>query len=284
MKRSQIGAVALVGAVLLGTLVPVDSGDVALVYRFGAIDRVLGPGLNLTLPWPIETTEQVGVSEIRRVEIGALRLLTGDTNLVDVDLVIQYTVSDPQAHQLTLQAPERALSTLIGSIASEVVASMGVDTLLTTGRSALQQRISAASQDALDNLGAGVRIAAIEVRNLSPPPTVVEAFNDVSSARGDRDTLALAGESYASKRLPQVRGEGVALVQGARASATERIARASAEVARFNALVETARRSPRATRLQLWKDTVIAIGKRVEVHAAAPGTEVHLNRATNASD
>ena len=50
--------------------------------------------------WPIEQHEIVDVSEVRRAEPGPVCMLTGDTNLVDVDLIIQYRVSDPVAFQL----------------------------------------------------------------------------------------------------------------------------------------------------------------------------------------
>ncbi len=275
-KPRQILALCLLGLLLASSVVTVDSGNTAVVSRFGAVDRVMGPGLNLRAPWPIETHQIVAVSEVRRVEPGRQRMLTGDTNLVDIDLVIQYSVSEPVQYVLGLTAPEETLSGIVISATADVVSTMGVDILLTTGRTELQQRVGLASQEALDAWGAGVRVAAIEVRELSPPPVVVDAFNEVSSARGDRDTLALAAEAYVSQRLPEVRGQAGAQQSGARGSAASRAARAAGEVARFEALRAQGGGASLATRSHLWSQTAARVGKTVQVHFIKGDTEVRI--------
>ena len=268
----------IIGLLLLGlaasvSIVAVDSGNVAVVYRLGAVDRAMGPGLNLRLPWPIESTQLVSVSEVRRVEPGRTRMLTGDTNLVDVDLVIQYTISDPVRYVLGLKDPEQTLSSIVLAATVDVVSTVGVDELLTTGRTELQARVAQAAQAALDDWDAGVRVAAIEVRELSPPEVVVDAFNDVSSARGDRETLALAAEAYASERLPQIRGEAGALQERARGASARRGAKTVGEVARFEAL----RSQPRVpTQSHLWAQTAMRVGQTVQVHVIKGDTEVRL--------
>jgi len=270
---------ALLGLIASSSIVAVDSGDVAVVVRFGAIDRAMGPGLNLRAPWPIETHEVVSVSEVRRAEPGRTRMLTGDTNLVDVDLVIQYTISDPVKYLLGLQDPERALSSIVLAATADVVSSVGVDALLTTGRTELQTRVGQAAQEALDDWETGVRVAAIEVRELSPPEVVVDAFNDVSSARGDRETLALAAEAYASEHLPKVRGQAGALKEAARAHAAARGAQAAGEVARFEALAVQAKAASQATRTHLWAKTAAKVGKTVQVHVIKGDTEVRIGKS-----
>jgi membrane protease subunit HflK len=267
------------GLVASSSIVAVDSGNVAVVYRFGAIDRAMGPGLNLRAPWPIESHQVVAVSEVRRIEPGRTRMLTGDTNLVDVDLVIQTTISDPIAYLVGLQDPDKTLSSIVLASTADVVSTVGVDALLTTGRTELQTRVAAAAQAALDEWGAGIRVAAIEVRELSPPEVVVDAFNDVSSARGDRETLALAAEAYASERLPGVRGEAGALKESARALAAMRGAQASGEVARFTALQTEAKRAPAATRGHLWSKTAAQVGATVQVHVIKDDTEIRVGGA-----
>lgn len=267
------------GLVASSSIVAVDSGDVAVVYRFGAINRAMEPGLNLRAPWPIESHQVVAVSEVRRIEPGRTRMLTGDTNLVDVDLVIQTTISDPIAYLVGLQDPDKTLSSIVLASTADVVSTVGVDALLTTGRTELQTRVAAAAQAALDEWGAGIRVAAIEVRELSPPEVVVDAFNDVSSARGDRETLALAAEAYASERLPGVRGEAGALKESARALAAMRGAQASGEVARFTALQAEAKRAPAATRGHLWSKTAAQVGATVQVHVIKDDTEIRVGGA-----
>ena len=225
---------------LLSGLFGVETGNVAVVFRFGAIDRTAGSGLGFRLPWPIEHHEVVSVSEVRRVEPGRTRMLTGDTNLVDLDLVVQITVADPALWLTGAVDSEAAAASVVTAVATDVVATMDVDRLLTTGRTSMQQRVMRESQAILEAMGTGARIDAVDIRELTPPPAVVDAFNDVSSARGDRETLSLGAEAYTSKLIPEARGKKATALSAARGAAAERVARAQADIARFDA----ARASP----------------------------------------
>ncbi len=266
---------ALGALVVLGwassSLMAVDPGHVGLVFRFGAVTHTAQSGLGFHLPWPIERHEFVDVTEVRRVETGQQRLLTGDTNLVDLDLVVQYTPRDAVLFATGVEDPEDLVASVARAVCAEVVASMEVETLLTTGRSELRTRVAEDLQAQLDARGSGIFISSVELRELLPPPAVVDAFNDVSSARGDRETLALAAESYASGVVPQARGQASARVEEARAFSSERVAGAQGEIARFEAL------SPEdgpGLRAELYAQTIDALD--VPVMVVQPGTEVVL--------
>ncbi|MCP4806117.1 MAG: FtsH protease activity modulator HflK [Proteobacteria bacterium] len=256
MSRWLLAGAGVVGALwLLSGAFLVDPGEQAVVFRFGAVDRAVGPGFQVRAPWPIESQVLVTTGEVRRAAADKRRMLTGDTNLVDLELVTQYTVSDPAAFLISTQDPDAQVTAAVASVATDVVATIEVDTLLTTGRTALQQRIQADAQLQLDALDSGIRLVAVEVADLTPPPAVVDAFNDVSSARGDRETLALAAEAYSSDLLPRTRGEGSSEVELARSDAARRESQAHGETDRFEALLPAWRKAPAATREQLITST-----------------------------
>ncbi len=270
---------ALLLAVLafVGTgLMAVAPGEAAVVYRLGAVYRTQASGLGFRLPWPVEWEERIDVETIRRVELKRTRLLTGDTNLIDLELVVQYQVSDPVSYLTRIEEPEALVSSLVGAIAAEEVSRMAVDSLLTNGRSGLQQAVKQAGQVQLDRLGVGVQIASIEVRELIPPSVVVDAFNDVSSAQGDQETLALAADAYASEVGPKVRGRKVRTIEEARAASAERMALAEAEVGRFNALRIQARKSPESIRVELRNQLLEDLDGRVRVIGVGRNAEIRL--------
>ena len=267
---------ALLAGVVGSSAVVVESGDVAVVYRFGAIDRTLTAGLGLRAPWPLESHEIVDVSEVRRVETGNVRMLTGDTNLIDLDLIIQYTVSDPVAYQTGLSDAEETLTGVVFSVTKNIIATMGVDVLLTTGRTELQQVAEEAAQVLLDQHRTGIELVAVEVRAITPPPAVLDAFKDVSSARGDRDTLALAAESYVSQRLPEVRGLATERIESSKAYAAERSARSSGDVARFDRLLDAKALSARSTKAQIWTEAAARIGAKTQLHVVRGETQISL--------
>ena len=279
MSVTKWAGLAAVLGLTASSVVLVDSGDVAVVYRFGAVDRSLSAGMGFRAPWPIESHEIVDVSEVRRAEPGSVRMLTGDTNLIDVDLVIQYNVVDPVAYQLGVSDAERTLLSVVSSTTKDIVATMAVDTLLTTGRTELQRVAETRAQALLDRYKTGLRVDAVEVREITPPPAVLDAFNDVSSARGDRETLALAAEAYASTRLPEVRGQAARQTEGEKAAAAERAAQTAGDVARFESLLVAKRAAPQSTRTQLWLETAQRVGEAVNVSPLRDKTEIHIEGA-----
>src|SRR5947209_3314362 len=99
---------------LASGLYGVRMDEQAVVRRFGGVvaDRV-GPGLHLGLPWPIDRVDRVKVREQKRLTVGfelpddamgrpaspgRREYFTGDQNLVNIELLVQYTVRDPRAY------------------------------------------------------------------------------------------------------------------------------------------------------------------------------------------
>lgn len=277
MKTALPALLGLAALVWASTgLMVVGPDEVAVITRFGAVDRTAQAGLGLRAPWPVEADQRVLVTQSRQAQPGARRLLTGDTNLVDLELAVQYVVGDPVAWFTGLIDADQAVADEALAAATELIATLEVDVLLTTGRAALEQGIQGRAQAQLDALGAGVRLTSIEVRGLAPPPAVVDAFNDVSSARGDRETLALSADAYASQVVPDARGQAARTLEEARGGATVRSQQAQADVARFAALSSVEANAPAATRLELQQQALEQIGRRVELVVAHPGTQVVL--------
>ena len=97
------GLIALLFAAVLGLvwlaggLYTVQNGGTAVLKRFGDLQREgIGPGLHFCAPKPIDETQIVMTGEVHRVRIGGdisqkLEFITGDENLIDTDLVVQYS-------------------------------------------------------------------------------------------------------------------------------------------------------------------------------------------------
>ncbi len=259
----------LVG-LLASTVMLVDSGEVAVIQRFGAVVGTREPGLGFRWPWPVEADLRVGVTEVRRVELARRRLLTGDTNLVEVELVAQYRVTDPVRWSMQIDEPEALVIAEIAAATVAAVARVGVDELLTSGRATLQTEVLRRAQEALVTIG--VRLEAIDLRELAPPDAVVNAFNDVSSARGDQETTVLAAEAYASQALPDVRGRATTQVEQARAAASRQTGRAEAAAATLAALASA--EGSGGVRRELWRRMAVGVAGRAEVKALPPGSNL----------
>ena len=276
MTRKRWTLVGLVGLLLpLEGVVLLEPDEVAVVFRFGQIDRTLQSGLHFRLPWPIESHTTVAHTELRTLDLESQRLLTRDSSLIDLSLSVQYTVSDPEQFILGSEDPALQVSRVVESASTQAAAATDIDTMI-DNRGLLQDKIRRISQNDLDDLG--VRIETIDVQDLVPPPAVVDAFNDVSSAKSDRETTELAAQSYARQTLPEARGRADEITKEAESWSADLESRVLQQIAHFENLQTQHAASPEAMELILRTQTQENIGERAQVIQAAPGTSVVLSK------
>src|SRR5215471_16546082 len=98
---------------LLSGVFFVPTDQQAVVTRFGAVanPRVL-PGLHYAWPWPVDRVAKLKVNQLQRLVIGgeapelvlgasrplASQFLTGDQNIIQMRVVVQYSVTVPAAY------------------------------------------------------------------------------------------------------------------------------------------------------------------------------------------
>src|SRR5215467_9500378 len=92
----------LLGAHLASGFYVVGADERAVVRRFGAVEAVVGPGMHYRLPWPVDGLDVIKTTNVMKVGVGfaipagepavpsGMELLTGDTNIVNAALVLQY--------------------------------------------------------------------------------------------------------------------------------------------------------------------------------------------------
>ena len=256
-------------------LVLLEPDEAAVVSRFGEVNRTLQSGLHFRLPWPIESHTTVAHTELRSLPLNSQRLLTSDSSLIDLTLSVQYTVSDPVQFILGSEDPEGQVAQIVRSASTRATAATDIDTMI-DNRGLLQDRIRRLSQEDLSRLGLGVRIETVDVQDLIPPPAVTEAFNDVSSAKSDRETTELAAQSYARKKAPEARGRKEEIIQEALSWQAERLAHVSQEIAHFNKLHSQYLIDPDAVRWLLLNETRGNIGSQARIIQTRAGSSVVL--------
>jgi regulator of protease activity HflC (stomatin/prohibitin superfamily) len=113
-----IAAGAVVIIWLASGIYTVGPGHVGVVRTFGKEGARSEPGLHYRIPWPVQKVDVVSTEQIRRIEVGfqgARRIaeessmLTGDENIVEALMVVQYRVADPSKYLFRLHDPDAAL-------------------------------------------------------------------------------------------------------------------------------------------------------------------------------
>ena len=120
--------VALVLWVVYDSVHIVDEAEQGVVLRFGAYNRTLPPGLNFTLPRPIESMTQINVRNVRSLEDRG-HMLTEDENLVEFLYKVQYHVSDAQNFLFEVRDPEITVKHAAESALRESVGTNRLDAI-----------------------------------------------------------------------------------------------------------------------------------------------------------
>lgn len=277
-----------------GAVWRVEQNEQGVVLRLGRVARLLGPGMHFTLPWPLERVEGVPTTELRTMPVGfnmiekaqglpprsdEVEWLTGDTNIVELQATVLYTITDPVEYLYGVSAEQDGTSRLFlirkvtESVLSRLIAGMTIDSILAEGQSVLKRVAARESQDLLDELGLGVTIQGINLIEISPPQSVKEFFNDYTSARQDRERLKLEAEGSAARSLPRARARANEILEEARTRASEVVSRARGEAERFKGLAAETARAPALTRRRLWLDSMARILATARKRVVPPGTE-----------
>lgn len=257
----------------------IDEAERGVVTRFGEYNRTLDPGINLTLPRPIEALEKVNVSNIRSVEDRG-NMLTEDENLVDLNYSVQYRVAKPEEFLFRVRDPEATLLSAAESALRESVGTNRLDFILGgEGRFEVGNLTQRVLQDTLDLYEAGILITKFNLKDATVPPQVRDAFSDVNKAREDRQRFIEEAQVHANSVIPEARGQAARVLEEAEGYRESTIALAEGEASRFEQLYLEYEAAPAITRKRLYlqaMEGVLGRSKKVLIDADSGNNVLYL--------
>lgn len=181
--------VGLVGGWLLSTCVHMLAQDErGLVTTLGRYTQTVGPGLQLTLPWPVQalTSAPTGreVTTLLPEKDAETLMATRDGELIDLSFQIRWKISDLKQFTYDLPEGEAAIRRLADAEMRASVAELPFDAVWGGKQQAeLQGRVLGRVQRVLSAWHAGVSVAGIEVLRAAPPGRLADTFQKISAAR-----------------------------------------------------------------------------------------------------
>jgi membrane protease subunit HflK len=256
----------------------VGPDEVGVIRTFGAYTHQTQPGLNWHYPYPVQTVRTPKVTEVKRIEIGFRTtrngqyrtvekeslMLTGDENIVDAELIVQYRIKEPENYLFKIVEPELTVREASEASLRTIVGMNNIDETLTTGKYRIQEEAKKQIQAILDKYQSGIQVVAAQLQDVSPPKQVIAAFKDVASAKEDKNRLINQAEGYRNDVIPKARGEAEAMIRGAEGFRESRIKRAEGDVAKFNAVLKEYRKAKDITRERLYLETMEKVLPGVE--------------------
>ncbi len=278
-----LGVVLVIGWAASG-FYRVQPDEQGVVMRFGAFSRTTPPGLNYRLPWPVETVTTPRVTRINRVDIGFIGaqdgtltggrvmaardvleeslMLTGDENIIDIDVAVFWRIRDAGEFLFNTRNPESTVKSAAESVMREVIGRTPIQPALTEARAQIEQEVRRGAQAIVDQYKAGIEITQVQLQKVDPPAQVVDAFRDVQRANADRERQRNEAESFRNDIIPRARGEAERMVQEAQGFRESQVARARGESARFLSVLSAYEQAQDVTTRRMYLETMEEILKR----------------------
>lgn len=262
-------ALAVIVVWLLSGFYSVQPNEEGIELRFGAYTESTTPGLHYHLPYPIETVRKVNMTQERSINLGVSdprrgnaniftesHMLTGDENIVDVNLTIVWRVNNAKDYVFNMQSPDETVDVAAQSVLREIVGQSQMLPIISGDRGKVEDETKEELQKVLDEFGAGIKIVRVKLQKADPPKQVVDAFNEVQRAKADMERFKNEAEAYRNEILPKSRGEAAQRLQNAEAYKQAIVAKAKGEAERFTSVYNAYKKGEEVTSKRMYLETM----------------------------
>ena len=182
--------------------------------KFNERTGVRGPGLQILI-WPFQTGERIDLRE-EVINIPRQTNITRDNAPIDIDFLVYLRPIESEAQKVVLEVVNyhQAVIGMATTILRAVIGEMNVDDVLSQ-----RERINQELRIKLDDTTGrwGIRVSAVEIKEIEPAPEIQEAMNrqmsaerirraDVTEAEGKRQASITIAEG--DKQAEILRAEG----------------------------------------------------------------------------
>lgn len=244
-----------------------------VVFRLGRVIGVRGPGLVFLIPF-IDKGLVVDLRE-QYIEVTRQTCITKDNAPVDIDFLIYYKVIDPAKSVLEVSNFRGAAVGIATTTLRAVVGDIDLDEVL-----AKREYINQVLRTKLDEVTTrwGVKITAVEIREIIPPRSVQEAMIRqmsaernrramVTEAEGKRESLIRVADGEKQSAILKAEGEKKAMILKAEGERQSAILRAEGISSALKMINEVAQKLDSRTLLLQYMDAL-------KVIASSPSTKI----------
>ena len=197
---------AIIIVVLSGVKI-VQPYEQAIYMRLGKFVRVLNQGLNIVCP----LINQVVKLDLRTevLDVPKQEVITKDNSPVSVDAVIYIKVTDPKNAFFEVTNYRLATVNLAQTTLRSIIGEMELDQILSS-----RERINVSLRDILDENTDkwGVKIEAVEIREVDPARKVKDSMEEQTSAERKRRAAILEADGQKRAAILEAEGKRLATI------------------------------------------------------------------------
>ncbi|AXC48966.1 SPFH/Band 7/PHB domain protein [Paracoccus suum] len=192
----------------------VPQSEKYVVERFGRLRAVLGPGINLIVPFIDRVAHRISILE-RQLPTSKQDAITADNVLVQVETSVFYRILEPEKTVYRIRDVDAAIATTVAGIVRSEIGTMELDRVQ-SNRAQLIERIQTSLASVVDDWGIEVTRAEILDVNLDAATrsAMLQQLNaerarraQVTEAEGKRRAVELGADAdlYAAEQRAKAR-------------------------------------------------------------------------------
>jgi membrane protease subunit HflK len=271
----------------------VQGNEAAVVLRFGKLTgktpekQIKMPGLHFALPFFVDEVIKIPVHTIHERDIathfvsvnGSIDkdvekngyLITGDNNVVLINVKIKYQIKDPVQYILSASDPGKTLDGAVSGEMTSAITHMDIDSVLSSGRAELSIILLENSQLIIDELKLGILITNVELTGIMPPQETLSYFEAVRDAAVIKQTRIQQARERSSVQILNAQAEAKSAKQTAIANQNAKLIRARDEMAEFYGLYGQYERNPQIIMAGTFRQRAAAVFAKTGASIVVPG-------------
>jgi len=206
-------AIVLFFLLLFSTIKIIDDYKRVVVLRLGKYQGTRGPGIVIILPF-LESATVVDLRE-KFLDIPAQTAITKDNASILIDFLVYYRITEPMLSVLKVDHVERASANIATTTLRAVIGDIDLDGVLSK-REQINDILRVKLDEATERWG--LKVTAVEIREIEPPRDILDAMNrqmsaerdrraEVTRAQGERESAIARAEGHKQAAILKAEGE-----------------------------------------------------------------------------
>lgn len=213
MQYIIIGAVVVFFMLLFSTVRIIDEYKRLVVLRLGKYQGTRGPGIVIVLPF-LESATVVDLRE-KLIDIPAQTAITKDNASILIDFLVYFRITEPMLSVLKVDDVINASKNIATTTLRAVIGDIELDGVLSK-REQINDILRVKLDEATERWG--LKVTAVEIREIEPPRDILDAMNrqmsaerdrraEVTRAQGERESAIARAEGHKQASILKAEGE-----------------------------------------------------------------------------
>lgn len=271
----KVVMVLMVVAFFASGFFTVGPSEKAVILRFGkpvgeGSKALLTAGLHWSLPYPIDEVVRIPITEIQKVssnngwylttpeaELSEVEMppgaslnptvdgyaITADRNIIHTRATLYYHIEDPIRFVFDFESASNTVQNALNNALLFTAARFNVDDILTRDVAGFHDAVLQRVSELTERAQLGIIIDQIEVKSI-PPRQLKPIFDQVTTARENRNKALLDAHSYENQMLNQSGAQATSVTNAAAAERSRYVDSITAEAKRFSDLLPQYQSNP----------------------------------------